>query len=169
MRKLCIVRRGRRKDFDHCDRLVSIRTFNAHKRRKTFDTEKLVSQCDFEWLLFAFVWSAFQTVCRCFITFILRNNILICSCLILFLILDYTDELLSQDLRIHSDSSDLDLDFDLSSDECSEVAKFAAESPELQGIYSYIYLHQTLMLFTFRINLLWKQSLGEIEVLRAWS
>ena len=75
-------------------------------------------------------------------------------CLILFLILDYTDELLSQDLRIHSDSSDLDLDFDLSSDECSEVAKFAAESPELQGIYSYIYLHQTLMLFTFRINLL---------------
>ena len=105
--------------------------------------QKLVSQCDFEWLLFAFVWSAFQTVCRCFITFILRNNILICSCLILLLILDYTDELLSQDL-----------DFDLSSDECSEVAKFAAESPELQGIYSYIYLHQTLMLFTFRINLL---------------
>ena len=63
--------------------------------------QKLVSQCDFEWLLFAFVWSAFQTVCRCFITFILGNNILICSCLILFLILDYTDELLSQDLRIH--------------------------------------------------------------------
>ena len=57
----------------------------------------------------------------------------------------------------------------LSSDECSEVAEFAAESPELQGIYSNIYLHQTLMLFTFRINLLLKQSLGEIEVLGAWS
>lgn len=55
----------------------------------------------------------------------------------LSLILDYTDELLSQDLRIHSDSSDLALDFDLSSDECSEVAKFAAESPEFQGIYIY--------------------------------
>ena len=57
----------------------------------------------------------------------------------------------------------------LSSDECSEVAEFAAESSELQGIYSNIYLHQTLMLFTFRINLLLKQSLGEIEVLGAWS
>ena len=57
----------------------------------------------------------------------------------------------------------------LSSDECSEVTEFAAESPELQGIYSNIYLHQTLMLFTFRINLLLKQSLGEIEVLGAWS
>lgn len=48
---------------------------------------------------------------------------------------NYTDELLSQDLRIHSDSSDLDLDFDLSSDECSEVAKFTAESPELQDTH----------------------------------
>ena len=57
----------------------------------------------------------------------------------------------------------------LSSNECSEVGEFAAESPELQGIYSNIYLHQTLMLFTFRINLLLKQSLGEIEVLGAWS
>ncbi|XP_027036262.1 uncharacterized protein LOC113664840 [Pocillopora damicornis] len=101
-------KRKKKRFCDHYDRLVSIRTFNAHKRRKTVDNAKI----------------------------------------------DYTDELLSQDLRIHSDSSDLDLDFDLSSDECSEVAKFAAESLELQGIYSYIYLHQTLMLFTFRINLL---------------
>ena len=144
MRKLCIVRRGRRKDFV----ITAIVWSRSGRLMPTSEgrpsiMQKLVSQCDFEWLLFAFVWSAFQTVCRCFITFILRNNILICSCLILLLILDYTDELLSQDL-----------DFDLSSDECSEVAKFAAESPELQGIYSYIYLHQTLMLFTFRINLL---------------
>ena len=155
MRKLCVVRRGRRKDFV----ITAIVWSRSGRLMPTSEgrpsiMQKLVSQCDFEWLLFAFVWSAFQTVCRCFITFILRNNILICNCLILFLILDYTDELLSQDLRIHSDSSDLDLDFDLSSDECSEVAKFTAESPELQGIYSYIYLHQTLMLFTFRINLL---------------
>ena len=46
-------KRKKKRFCDHCDRLVSIRTFNAHKRRKTVDTEKLVSQCDFEWLLFA--------------------------------------------------------------------------------------------------------------------
>ena len=82
------------------------------------------------------------------------------------MIVDYTDELPSQDLPIQIQATWI---FVLSSDECSEVAEFAAESPELQGIYSNIYLHQTLMLFTFRINLLLKQSLGEIEVLGAWS
>ena len=83
------------------------------------------------------------------------------------MIVDYTDELPGQDLPIQIQAIwILTL---LSSDECSEVAEFAAESPELQGIYSNIYLHQTLMLFTFRINLLLKQSLGEIVVLGAWS
>ena len=100
-------------------------------------------------------------VCLFFYSFhIQEQHLNLYLCLILFLIVDYTDELLSQDLRIHADSSDLDLDFDLSSDECSEVAEFAAESPELQGIYSNIYLHQTLMLFTFRINLFFEAKFG---------
>ena len=30
-------KRKKRRFCDHCDRLVSIRTFNAHKRRKTVD------------------------------------------------------------------------------------------------------------------------------------
>ena len=75
-------------------------------------------------------WLAFQTLLVVFyIPFILKYSILTYRCVVtVFLTVDYTDELLSQD--IHSDSSDLDLDFDFSSDECSE---FAAESPELQG------------------------------------
>ena len=81
MRKLCIVRRGRRKDFV----ITAIVWSRSGRLMPTSEgrpsiMQKLVSQCDFEWLLFPFVWSAFQTVCRCFITFILRNNILICSC-----------------------------------------------------------------------------------------
>ena len=81
------------------------------------------------------------------------------------MIVDYTDELPGQDLPIQIQATwILTLCY-----QAMNVAEFAAESPELQGIYSNIYLHQTLMLFTFRINLLLKQSLGEIVVLGAWS
>ena len=56
--------------------------------------------------------------------------------LTLVLTVDYTDELGSQDL--HTDTSDLDLDFDFSSDESSKFAEFAAESPELRGSVSLV-------------------------------
>ena len=54
-------KRKKRRFCDHCDRLVSIRTFNAHKRRKTVDDANIGTECDFEWLS-VFVWSAFQTL-----------------------------------------------------------------------------------------------------------
>lgn len=81
---------------------------------------------------------AFQTLLVVsFIPFIFRYSILACSCVLtLVLTVDYTDELVSQDL--HLDSSALDLDFDSSSDESSEFEEFAAESPELQGSISLV-------------------------------
>ena len=56
-------KRKKKRFCDHCDRLVSIRTFNAHKRssRPLMMQILVLSQCDFEWL-FVFVWSAFQTL-----------------------------------------------------------------------------------------------------------
>ena len=34
-------KRKKKRFCDHCDSLVSIRTFNAHKRRKTVDNAKI--------------------------------------------------------------------------------------------------------------------------------
>ena len=63
MRKLCIVRRGRRKEFE----ITAIVWSQSGRLMLTSEgrplmMQMLVSQCDFEWLLFAFVWSAFQTL-----------------------------------------------------------------------------------------------------------
>ncbi|CAH3147565.1 unnamed protein product, partial [Pocillopora meandrina] len=51
-------KRKKRRFCDHCDRLVSIRTFNAHKRRKTVDdanifdyTDELPIQIQATWIL----------------------------------------------------------------------------------------------------------------------
>ena len=63
MRKLCIVRGGRREDFV----ITAIVWSQSGRLMLTSEGRPLMmqilvlSQCDFEWL-FVFVWSAFQTL-----------------------------------------------------------------------------------------------------------
>lgn len=44
---VCSSKRKKKRFCDHCDRLVSIRTFNVHKQRKTVDHANS-SKCDCE-------------------------------------------------------------------------------------------------------------------------
>lgn len=50
---VCSSKRKKKRFCDHCDRLVSIRTLNAHKRKKTVDHANS-SKCDCEYLLVGF-------------------------------------------------------------------------------------------------------------------